>query len=693
MRKRLLAVVAPLTVVLAGFSAVTPASAAGACNSGSRIIVNNTQTKSFSNCTVSGFINSINGPGVIVNSGGTLNLTNVIITGNSATSGSNGGGIYNRGTTTLNSVTITNNTAAHFGGGIFNASTLNLNTVTINGNNADSDGGGIWNSGTVTINGATIGGPTLADANTAVQGGGIFNRGTITDTGLVLQGNSASQVGGGIYNIGSLTLNGARVVGNSAVDGGGLYNFKGNQAGQFAISNSFFSSNHATDAGGAIWQSVPDSSVTSASIDHSTIGDNNTSSQYGGGIELVGPLGLIGPGSLAERRASGAASPHTVIDPFTFIEITDSSIQNNTASTKTGGGIDSFFANLSMARDTVSGNQAGTSGGGMNLEFTVVFGPDSTNHPEAARKGRFGSRQVPSGPAENLTISGNNAANHGGGIYGNPIEADFEHFTIADNHSATGTAGLEVNGTDGSSINIGRTLLARNTPTNCAFTNGSEVTEAPGATDSANLDTGSSCGFTQASDQQNVADPKLGNLADNFGPTQTDALLFGSPAIDAVPDKCPTPNTDERGTTRPQAALCDIGAYECIGTSPTVTQVAPNSGPPAGGTNVVISGTNFDRPATVTFGGTPATNVFVTSPFVIQATSPPGKGVVDVIVQTCRGSSPAGSVDAFTFSVPGLPVAGALPAGVGPAWLWLLLPMLFAGPGLALVRSRRSSRI
>jgi hypothetical protein len=60
--------------------------------------------------------------------------------------------------------------------------------------------------------------------------------------------------------------------------------------------------------------------------------------------------------------------------------------------------------------------------------------------------------------------------------------------------------------------------------------------------------------FTQGGDQTAVADPGLGPLADNGGPTQTHAPLAGSPAIDAVTGTCPPPDTDQRGVTRPQGA-------------------------------------------------------------------------------------------------------------------------------------------
>ncbi len=68
-------------------------------------------------------------------------------------------------------------------------------------------------------------------------------------------------------------------------------------------------------------------------------------------------------------------------------------------------------------------------------------------------------------------------------------------------------------------------------------------------------------------DLKNV-DPLLGPLDNNGGPTQTQALLKGSPAIDGGnPNGCIDFNvtivdTDQRGFTRPANGRCDIGAYE-----------------------------------------------------------------------------------------------------------------------------------
>jgi hypothetical protein len=64
------------------------------------------------------------------------------------------------------------------------------------------------------------------------------------------------------------------------------------------------------------------------------------------------------------------------------------------------------------------------------------------------------------------------------------------------------------------------------------------------------------------------ADPMLGPLQDNGGPTETMALGEGSAAIDAADDAiCAAPpvnNLDQRGVTRPQGLHCDIGAVEQV---------------------------------------------------------------------------------------------------------------------------------
>jgi acid phosphatase len=88
------------------------------------------------------------------------------------------------------------------------------------------------------------------------------------------------------------------------------------------------------------------------------------------------------------------------------------------------------------------------------------------------------------------------------------------------------------------------------------------------------------------------------------------------------------------------------------GTAPTVTAVNPTSGPTTGGTSVTVSGTAFAAGATVTFGGTAATNVVVSNSTTITATTPAHvAGAVDVVVTNSNGQS-GGKLSAFTYNAP-----------------------------------------
>jgi len=73
-----------------------------------------------------------------------------------------------------------------------------------------------------------------------------------------------------------------------------------------------------------------------------------------------------------------------------------------------------------------------------------------------------------------------------------------------------------------------------------------------------NLDSGTTCRLSQPTDLTGT-DPLLAKLASNGGPTQTQALQPGSPAIDrggTSANGCPP--TDQRGVPRPRGPACDI---------------------------------------------------------------------------------------------------------------------------------------
>jgi hypothetical protein len=131
-----------------------------------------------------------------------------------------------------------------------------------------------------------------------------------------------------------------------------------------------------------------------------------------------------------------------------------------------------------------------------------------------------------------------------------------------------------------------------------------------------------SCGF---SNHAVTADPKLGPLAENFGPTQTQALGAGSPAIGAggatVCLSADIGDADQRGHPRNTSARgnCDIGAYDT------------GAGPPSGVKTVI------DRsPDTITADGFSTATIRV---FAFDAKGIPLTiGGATVVLQTTLGS-------------------------------------------------------
>jgi len=103
--------------------------------------------------------------------------------------------------------------------------------------------------------------------------------------------------------------------------------------------------------------------------------------------------------------------------------------------------------------------------------------------------------------------------------------------------------------------------------------------------------------------------------------------------------------------------------------APIVNSVLPTSGTTAGGTSVTISGTGFQSGATVSFGGTLATNVNVVSGTSITAiTAAKTAGAVDVIV-TNSDTQNGRLSNGFTYTAPGnpKPTVSSISPSSGPA--------------------------
>jgi len=200
----------------------------------------------------------------------------------------------------------------------------------------------------------------------------------------------------------------------------------------------------------------------------------------------------------------------------------------------------------------------------------------------------------------NATITANSADTGGGlAVVGGKTVVDVAFATIEGNTARVASFGggiaLQDYGlpVDHDKVNLKTSILAKNSDT-ASLANCSQAAQVVSGGD--NLEDGTTCGFTPAKHDHSSVDPKLGPLAANGGFSQTEALLTGSPAIDAVTagnctdGKTPAApvTTDQRHLTRPGGTACDIGAFEVqpaaggtqgVGTPTTGGPIAvPNTG-------------------------------------------------------------------------------------------------------------------
>jgi IPT/TIG domain len=108
-------------------------------------------------------------------------------------------------------------------------------------------------------------------------------------------------------------------------------------------------------------------------------------------------------------------------------------------------------------------------------------------------------------------------------------------------------------------------------------------------------------------------------------------------------------------------------AFTYTNSPPTVSSVSPKTGDAAGGTAVAIAGANFASGATVSFGGSPASNVSFVNSNQLKATTPAhAAGAVNVLVTNPDGAS-AVLAGGFTFSASSLTINSVSPNSGGTA--------------------------
>lgn len=471
-----------------------------------------------------------------------LDLT---INGNGATiqrsaSGPDFGLLCCSGHTIFNNLRFKNGRVNAQGGAIFVAfkGHIEVNNCSFYNNqsllNAEGGGGGIY---TKSLSVLTVKNSYFENNRAVKQGGAISNLlsdMTLLDNTFInnkTTGTGGGGAGGAVYSDGARGDNGALIVRNSffednSCDGGGggamfLYPYR-NQAVQ--VTGCTFRTNSAEQAGG-FWHSAggsqgiadPEYPLTAGPENttlllNNCIFDGNTCNTEGGGLWLS--LGIIN-------------------------EIHSCTFRNNTAGQ--GGGL-FLFTNrpLTIRNCTFNNNTADIAGG-------LTAGPITAKLT-----------------IQNCTFAANLANQFGGALYvpqnGTPV--DIINCTFADNqvnNPGDGQSGaIHSENSDGNNtVMIKNNIFYNQTVTNPwnTWKNCNSVLNDGGNNLFFPENEAGRCVSTP--DNSLFVHPLLIPLADNGGPTQTMALLPGSPAINAG-SGCDV--IDQRGFIR--AGNCDIGAYE-----------------------------------------------------------------------------------------------------------------------------------
>jgi hypothetical protein len=390
-------------------------------------------------------------------------------------------------------------------------------------------------TGTLTLKGLRV-----THNETRLNGGGVQNHnGTLRVFNSRIANNSAADGGGGIGNdnLGTAIVRGSTIAHNTADEGGGI---EVDEDGTLDVIDSKISANEAlgdgaegggihNDEDGGVW------------ISGSTVSDN--SSPDGGGIKndedgivrvvastFSGNTTLGGDGGGIENEEGGT------------VAVTNSTISGNEAvldaagpagtevKLGAGGGIVNAGGEIEIEAGTASASSSGSSSGSGATPHPSGGGCDEVEAENEEEAAEPDDNEEADGIVNvvSSTITDNSAA-LGGGIADNATTT-VKNSIVANNRSSG--AGPDCSGTlGGSGANLVRDLS----------------------------------GCTLSGPVIAGVDPRLGSLQLNPpGATATQALLAGSPAIDAAVG-CPPPTEDQRGVTRPPSdGSCDLGAFELV---------------------------------------------------------------------------------------------------------------------------------
>ena len=218
---------------------------------------------------------------------------------------------------------------------------------------------------------------------------------------LIMKGSSvitecrAENSGGGVY-VGGGTFemhDSSKITGCSANKGGAIFV----DGATVNITNGTLKGNEAAEAGGAIYaQKQKDGPTSTVTISGGTIGGTGTGEKnkvtgkwhFGGGIFVnddctltLNSVQIIGNEAW---RAGGVRANRSTVN------MTNCTIKNNKTTgddDSGGGGVYTFMGRLTMTGCTITGNEAATNGGGLNVEGTTTNITNCTFTRNTAKNG------------------------------------------------------------------------------------------------------------------------------------------------------------------------------------------------------------------------------------------------------------------------------------------------------------------
>lgn len=406
--------------------------------------------------------------------------------------------------------------------------------------------------------------PSAQGAPGAPAGAGVYYS---TTGGAAYQGGD----GGGILNFGALVLTNDVITANRA-GAGGAGGPGGPGPREIPVTGSAGVGGNGGPGGdgGGIYSAYADTGFLS--LTNVTLSGNSAGAGGTGGIGGSTEFGAAGSGGTGGVGGSGGA----IYAGGTLLSVGTSIIGNSAGV----GGLGGNGGGGGSGGGSAGSAGAGGDGGGLETDQSFPSPLSLTASTISNNTAAFGGGIFALGKLiiNDTTISGNTAEaaggvdpdESGGGVYSDLADITFTNCTIADNVPS----GLSILAPSSfSGVSIYNTIVAAN-----HFASGGEFdvdglldtsyAASQGGSLSSNNLIGGPSGRLQNGTRGNivgVVDPGLAALGNYGGPTQTFALLAGSPAIDHGSNALAAAaglTTDQRGYGRIYNRNVDIGAFE-----------------------------------------------------------------------------------------------------------------------------------